>query len=59
MSTSTQYRQTYQPSTHVDAYNHTRRHSSCEMKPPVVYEQLLADRAAEAAQAADDPRKAA
>jgi len=28
----------------IDAYNHTRRHSSCEMKPPVVYEQILADR---------------
>jgi putative transposase len=31
----------------IDAYNHTRRHSSCEMKPPVVYEQVLADRAQE------------
>ena len=30
----------------IDAYNHRRRHSSCEMLPPVVYEQLLADRAA-------------
>jgi transposase InsO family protein len=29
----------------IDAYNHRRRHSSCEMKPPVVYEQILADRA--------------
>jgi len=28
----------------IESYNHTRRHSSCEMKPPVVYEQLLADR---------------
>jgi len=28
----------------IDAYNHTRRHSSCEMKPPVVYEQIIADR---------------
>ena len=28
----------------IDAYNHRRRHSSCEMKPPVVYEQILADR---------------
>jgi len=28
----------------IETYNHTRRHSSCEMKPPVVYEQLLADR---------------
>ena len=27
----------------IEAYNHTRRHSSCEMKPPVVYEQLLAE----------------
>jgi len=29
----------------IDSYNHRRRHSSCEMKPPVVYEQILADRA--------------
>ncbi len=29
----------------IDAYNHRRRHSSCEMNPPVVYEQILADRA--------------
>src|SRR3954466_16010827 len=34
----------------VDAYNHRRRHSSCEMLPPVAYEQLLAHRAAEAAE---------
>jgi len=33
----------------IDAYNHRRRHSSCEMLPPVAYEQLLAERAAEAA----------
>jgi putative transposase len=31
----------------IDAYNHRRRHSSCEMLPPVAYEQLLAQRAAE------------
>lgn len=30
----------------VDVYNTRRRHSSCEMLPPVAYEQLLADRAA-------------
>ncbi len=30
----------------IDRYNHQRRHSSCEMKPPVVYEQILADRVA-------------
>ena len=30
----------------IDAYNHQRRHSSCEMKPPAVYyEQILAERA--------------
>ena len=29
----------------IDRYNHRRRHSSCEMKPPVVYEQILTDRA--------------
>lgn len=28
----------------IDNYNHRRRHSSCEMKSPVVYEQILADR---------------
>ena len=31
----------------IHRYNHRRRHSSCEMKPPVVYEQILADRAAQ------------
>ncbi len=31
----------------IDRYNHTRRHSSCEMKPPVAYEAVLAQRAAE------------
>ncbi len=30
----------------IDAYNHLRRHSSCEMQPPAVYEQILAERAA-------------
>jgi putative transposase len=29
----------------IDAYNHQRRHSSCEMLPPVAYEQRLAQRA--------------
>jgi transposase InsO family protein len=33
----------------IDNYNHRRRHSSCEMLPPVVYEQVLAARAAEQA----------
>jgi len=33
----------------IDAYNHRRRHSSCQMLPPVDYEQLLAERAAETA----------
>jgi transposase InsO family protein len=33
----------------IDRYNHRRRHSSCEMQPPVVYEQVLAGRAAEQA----------
>lgn len=28
----------------IDAYNHRRRHSSCEMLAPVAYEQLLAER---------------
>ncbi|MGH9230838.1 MAG: IS3 family transposase [Acidimicrobiales bacterium] len=33
----------------IDAYNHRRRHSSCEMLSPVAYEQMLDERAAEAA----------
>jgi putative transposase len=33
----------------IDNYNHRRRHSSCEMLPPVAYEALLAERAAQAA----------
>jgi transposase InsO family protein len=32
----------------IDRYNTTRRHSSCEMKSPVDFEALLAQRAAEA-----------
>jgi putative transposase len=36
----------------IDRYNHHRRHSSCDMKPPVVYEQILADRAAQQDRAA-------
>ena len=31
----------------IDWYNRIRRHSSCEMKPPVAYEAILAARAAE------------
>jgi len=34
----------------IDAYNHRRRHSSCQMLPPVTYEQVLAQRAADRAQ---------
>jgi transposase InsO family protein len=34
----------------IDAYNHRRRHSSCEMLPPVAYETLLAQRATETAE---------
>ena len=30
----------------IDRYNHRRRHSTCEMLPPVAYEQVLADRTA-------------
>jgi putative transposase len=33
----------------IDAYNHRRRHSSCEMHPPVAYEQMLAERDTERA----------
>jgi transposase InsO family protein len=29
----------------VDAYNNQRRHSSCEMLPPVAYERILVERA--------------
>ncbi|MEA1903440.1 MAG: IS3 family transposase [Actinomycetota bacterium] len=36
----------------IDNYNHRRRHSSCEMKPPVVYEQILADGAVQQDRAA-------
>ena len=36
----------------IDTYNHRRRHSSCEMKPPVIYEQILADRALQQERAA-------
>lgn len=36
----------------IDIYNHRRRHSSCEMKPPVVYEQILADRTTQQERAA-------
>jgi putative transposase len=35
--------------TFVDAYNHQRRHSSCEMLPPVAYERVLVEREAERA----------
>ena len=34
---------------YIDNYNHRRRHSSCEMMPPVAYEQVLDERAAERA----------
>jgi len=34
----------------IDAYNHRRRHSSCEMLPPVAYEQRLAAQALETAE---------
>jgi putative transposase len=32
----------------IDWYNRVRRHSSCEMKPPIAYEAILATRRAEA-----------
>jgi putative transposase len=34
---------------YIENYNHRRRHSSCEMMPPVAYEQVLDQRAAEQA----------
>jgi transposase InsO family protein len=36
----------------IDRYNTTRRHSSCEMRSPVDYEQLIATRAAKEEKAA-------
>ena len=36
----------------IDRYNRVRRHSTCEMRSPVDYEQLLADRTAERARKA-------
>jgi len=36
----------------IDRYNRLRRHSSCEMRSPVEFEQLLADRALERARKA-------
>ena len=33
----------------IDNYNHRRRHSSCEMMPPVAYQQVLDKRAAQQA----------
>jgi len=39
-----------QVAAYIDNYNHRRRHSSCEMMPPVAYEQILTERAAEQAQ---------
>ena len=32
----------------IDNYNHRRRHSSCEMMPPVAYQQVLNQRAEQA-----------
>jgi transposase InsO family protein len=34
---------------YIDRYNRTRRHSSCEMRTPIQYEAILADRTAQAA----------
>ena len=31
----------------IDWYNRTRRHSSCEMKPPIEFEAILAARVAD------------
>ena len=31
----------------IDLYNRIRRHSSCEMKPPIEFEAILATRGAE------------
>ena len=37
---------------YIDRYNRTRRHSSCEMKPPIEYEAVLGERTRQAADAA-------
>ncbi len=37
----------------IDRYNTTRRHSGCQMLPPVAYEALLAERVAEPDEDAD------
>ncbi|MCP4967055.1 MAG: IS3 family transposase [bacterium] len=37
----------------IDTYNTRRRHSSCEMLPPVAYEQLQADRATQTVETTD------
>ena len=37
----------------IDRYNTTRRHSSCQMLPPVVYEAMLAEQAADVPSDAD------
>ena len=39
------------------AYNHTRRHSGCEMKPAVGYEQLLEDRSPDTATPTTNERR--
>ena len=36
----------------IDRYNNRRRHSTCEMKSPVAFEEVLAVRAAQRAEAA-------
>jgi transposase InsO family protein len=45
--------------TFIDNYNTRRRHSSAEMKPPIVYEAILAARAAEQADVDDADGRAA
>jgi putative transposase len=38
---------------YIDTYNTTRRHSSCQMLPPALYEALLVERSSQAADEAD------
>jgi putative transposase len=38
---------------YIDRYNRTRRHSTCEMKSPIQFEAILAERAAQAARATE------
>lgn len=42
----------------IDRYNTTRRHSTCEMRSPIQFEKILADRAAETARSTEEDQAA-